>query len=312
MTDDIEARLADLAGLAREKQLLEHRRAELDERIAAQSAELHDLRAGHAAELRDVERLESLSLSRVLVALRGSPAADLARERAETDAARYRVAEAESRLAALRAERQAVDARVDALTDLPARYAAALDARDRHLRTAGGPSSARLMALAEDRGRTEAALRELAEAVSAADVALGALGEVRRHLDAVRRFRSSDNWLGGALVLGNPNWLDGVAWAAAHADRCLAVLHTELADVGLARPLGSPSSVVRPIGVTSGFIQTVFSDMLSRDRILHAQRAVDHSAHLVTRVRQEAAERAGAARARWDAIMRERDTLLTG
>jgi hypothetical protein len=305
--DDIETRLAAVAGLIRETELLRARRAELDRRLAQQAATVAELRAQWAGEIRDVERLEGLSLSRVLVALRGTHTEELSRERAEADAARYRVAEGEGRLAAIEAERAAVEARLADLADLPARFAAAIDDKERHLRAVGGAQVTRLLTLAEERGRVEAELRELAEAGAAAEVALRALGEVRRQLDLASSRQSADNWMGGALLLGRPDWLDGVAWAAAHADRCVAVLHTELADVGLARPFGAAPVVVRP----TGFLPTVFSDMVLRDQLRQARRGVDRSAHLVTWVRQDVAQRTEAARARWSTVMRARQDLLT-
>ena len=311
MTVDAEIRLAAVAGLIREAELLRVRRAELDQRLAAQAAALGELRRRWAGEVRDVERLEGLSLSRVLAALRGAHAEELSHERAEADAARYRVAEGESRLAAISAERAAVEARLAVLTDLPARFAAAVEATEGRLRRAGGPKLARLLTLAEQRGRVEAELRELAEAGAAAEAASQALGEVRRQLDLAADRKSADYWLGGALLAGKPNWLDGVAWAAAHADRCVAVLHTELGDVGLARPLGNmpvrPPAAVRP----TGFLEAVFADVFVKDELNRARNNVDRSAHLVAGVCQDVAQRTNAARAYRDAVLRERRDLLT-
>lgn len=310
MTVDAEIRLAAIAGLIREAELLRVRRAELDQRLAEQAAALSELRRHWAGEVRDVERLEGFSLSRVLVALRGAHAGQLSRERAEADAARYRVAEGQSQLAAIGAERAAVEARLSGLTNLPARFAAAVDAKERQLRREGGPELARLLALAEQRGRVEAELRELAEAGAAAEAAAQALGEVRRQLDLAADRKSADNWLGGALLAGKPNWLDGVAWAAAHADRCVAVLHTELGEVGLARPLGNTPArapvAVRP----TGFLETVFSEVFVKDQLNRARNNVDRSAHLVAGVRQDVARRTGVARAYRDAVLRERQNLL--
>ena len=306
--EDIETRLAAVAGLVREAELLRGRRAELDRRHAEHAAAVAELRQRWAGEVRDVERLESLSLSRVLAALRGAQAEELSRERAEADAARYRVAEGESRLAAIRAERATVEARLTALADLPARFAAAIDDKERHLRRSGGPPIARLLALAEERGRVEAELRELYEAGRAAETALGALGELRRQLDLASGRQTADNLLGGALTVGRPNWLDGVGWAASHADRCLTVLHTELIDVGLAQPLGNvPRAIARPDGLQAVF----FSNMLIREQLNRAIRDADASAHLVAGVRREVALRTEAARARWNALQSERQHLLT-
>ena len=305
MTEDIETRLAALAGLVREAELLRARHAELGGRLAQQEAALTALRKSWAGEVRDVERL---SLSRILAALRGSHAEALSREQAEADAAGYRLAEGESRLAAIRAEHTAVEARLAELADLPARFATAIDDKERHLRQSGGPQLARLLTVAEERGRIEAELRELHEAGGAAEAALGALGELRRQLDLASGRQTADNLLGGALTVGKPNWLDGVAWAAARADRCLAVLYTELADVGLARALGAaPRAVVRP----TGFSEVFFANMIIRDQLTRAIRDTDGSAQLVAGVRQDVAARTEAARGRWAALQRERQHLLT-
>jgi hypothetical protein len=308
VTEDIETRLTALAGLVREAELLRARRAELDHRLTEQAAALAELRAQWAGEVRDVERIEGVSLSRVLVSLRGAHAEELSREQAEAEAARYRVAEGESRLAALRAERAAVDARLADFADLPARFARAVDDKESHLRRTGGPQVTRLLALAGERGRVEAELRELHEAGRAADAALGALAELRRQLDRLSGRQTSNNLLGGAVALRTPDWLDGVARSAAHADRCLVVLHTELADVGLARPLGHAP---RPVAPPTGVAQVFFSDLLMRDQINQAIRNTDGSAGLVTEVRQDVARRTEAARAHWSGLMRERQDLLT-
>jgi len=59
--------------------------------------------------------------------------------------------------------------------------------------------------------------------------------------------------------------LDQAARPAAYADRCLAVLRTELADVGIVRPVGR-------IGVDGGtrfldvWFDNIFTDLAVRDR----------------------------------------------
>ncbi len=158
--------------------------------------------------------------------------------------------------------------------------------------------------------RAEAELRNLGEASAAADVALGALAEVRRQLDHVSQLQARDNLLGGAVKVSNPNWLAAVGQAAAYADRCTAMLHAELAEVGLARPLGNASSAVAPIGATGGFLERVFlSNMTARGRVSNARRSVDRSAELVEAVRRDVAARTGAARAHRDAVTGEKNAL---
>lgn len=308
MIEDIEARLVEVAGLVREAELLRGRRAELYRRHAEHAAAVTELRRSWAGEVRDVERLEGVSLSRVLVALRGAYSEEMSRERAEADAARYRVAEAESRLAAIQAEREAVEARLRALADVPARFAAAIDDKERHLLGSGDPRVARLLALADERGRVEAELRELHEAARAAEAALGALGELRRQLDLASRLQTNDNLLGGWVTVTQPHWLDAVGWAASNADRCLVVLHAELADVGLAQPLGT---MPRPITRPAGFQAVFFSNMLIREQINRASRDADESLQLVAGIHRDVVLRTETARARWNALHSERQHLIT-
>jgi len=99
-------------------------------------------------------------VTRVLAGLRGAGhrADRLARERAEADAARYRVAEAGQRLAAIERELAQAEARRSKLADVPARFAAALDDKEAWVRAAGGPAADQMIRLAQERGHTEAEL----------------------------------------------------------------------------------------------------------------------------------------------------------
>jgi hypothetical protein len=115
-----------------------------------------------------VERLEGISLGRVLASLAGSRDERLDRERAEADAARYRVAEAGSRLDAVRGELSAADRRLAALESAPRAYAAVLDEKDHYLTGSGDARSRALLALADERGRLTADLNETYEAIRAA------------------------------------------------------------------------------------------------------------------------------------------------
>jgi hypothetical protein len=300
MRDEIEAACAQLAELMRERELLLRRHVELRNRLNAQSTEMTELRARHALGQRNVDRLEGLSLTRVFLALRGARGDELARERAEADAARHRVAEAEARLAAVRAELTTVDARLARLTGVPERHQAALDDKERYLREAGGPEAAPLIALAEERGRLEAELRELAEATTAADSARKAVAELARHVDSAVNWSAFDSLVGGGPFAGSLRYerLDEAALAAAHADRCLALLHTELAGVGLRLDVGD-----------AGF-DTFFVDLLFRQHIKSAQQTVVAAIRTVGEMLRDLARLTSATQERLAAIARERLDLL--
>lgn len=98
MSDEIEQRLAVAARAAREHDLCLQQHTQLRTREQAAAEDLDAAQREYAGEEKDVGKLEHLSLTRVLVALRGSREDALAREKAQAEAARYRVAQAQQRL----------------------------------------------------------------------------------------------------------------------------------------------------------------------------------------------------------------------
>jgi hypothetical protein len=127
--------------------------------------------------------LEGLSLTRVLASLRGAREDTLERERAEADAARYRVAEAESRLDPLRREHSAAQARLSQLAAVPSDYAAALDDKERHLRESGDPRRTRLLDLAaRTAGQALSRVREALGSAARTHARLAAIATERRAL----------------------------------------------------------------------------------------------------------------------------------
>src|SRR6185503_19023536 len=106
--------------------------------------------------------------------------------------------------------------------------------------------------------------------------------------------------------------LDGAACAAAHADRCLALLRTELADLGGA-PAMLPSVVVD--GLTQFldvWLDNIFTDFQVHDRIEKAKRNVARSQEMVWEVQRRLEQRTAMARDRLASIESERRALLVG
>ncbi|WNM38575.1 hypothetical protein RMN56_26100 [Micromonospora halotolerans] len=232
MDDDFDRRLAAAAAAIREHDLAGQRLRELSVRIGAARAAVSALRERLDAEQADVERLEGLSLSRVVATLRGGRDGALARERAEADSARLRLAEAERLLAALRDESARTQARRRRLATAPGEYAALLDEREHLLTASDDPRRPRLLELVEQRGRLTAEHRELTEAVSEAGNAESALHHLGELLSRAADWSTYDA-LGGGLVTSmvKHDILDEAADASARVDRALAVLRTELADL---------------------------------------------------------------------------------
>jgi hypothetical protein len=278
----MEDRLAELSGLMRERELLDGRRIWLSDLCAAADAEL---------------RAPAFSVRRLL----GRSAAESAR-----------LVAAQSRRAELAAALAEVESRRAVLEDVPARYEAVLAEKEQWIRAHGGPAAAALWQLAAERGDVEAALRELDEAAGAADDARRALVDTQRHLDAAGDWSAFDTFFGGGLIASSVKHsrLDQASAAAARADRALAVLRGELADVGVAGPGGiTVDGLTRFADI---WFDNILTDLAVRDRIGRARRAVAGSLASVIAIQDAVEERRTAARTRLAEIARiRRDRLST-
>jgi len=297
----------------RERELTGQRCRDLLARTDELNNELARLQATYSAEQKDVERLESVSLTRVLASLAGSRDERLARERAEADAARYRVADAQARLDAVRREHQAARERLDQLASAPDAYAAVIDEKERYLTTSGDPRGVSLLKLAAERGRLTADLKETGEAITAAVAARDALSLAQDRLGSASSWSTYDTWFGGGMIASSikHDRMDEAAQVAAAADQRLAVLRTELADVG------DPGLTAPQLTVSGGtrfadvWFDNFFTDLAVADRIRQAQRQVAESVQVVERLQAGLISRAADTKARLSAIETERERLLT-
>lgn len=312
--DDIERSLTAAADALREHDMVTRRCADLRGRVSELNGQVSALTAGLAAEQRDVDRLEHVSITRVLASLRGARDDALARERAEADAARYRLAETRSLLDAVEGERTAAEARLSQLRAAPGDYAAALAEKERFLATSEDPRGRRLLELAAERGHLEAEMREVSQAIRAARAADEALVTVQSLLNSASGWSTYDTFFGGGAMSSaiKHGRMDEAAQAAREADRCLAILRTELADVpglGITAPQLAMDGLTRFVDV---WFDNIFTDLAVRDRIRQAQDNVERARKLVGQVGGGLNQRSSAAGSRLAAIEAERIGVLTG
>ncbi|MFU8854651.1 hypothetical protein ACNAW0_27305 [Micromonospora sp. SL1-18] len=312
MNGDVVRRLAEAAARVREHQTIGGQVELLRRRVEEAERHLEPLRHAHEREQQDVERLEGHSITRVLASLRGSRDDDLARERAEADLAARRAADAQAHLAGLRREHRAAQARRAELAEAPATYAALLDERERLLIAGRDPRAARLAALAAERDRLTSRARQVDEVAQAAMAARTALAAVRDHLAKADGWSTYDTFFGGGMVSSviKHNRMDDAAAAARVADRRLAVLRTELADL--------PGVWVAPeleLGELTRFadifLDNIFTDLAVRGRIRRAQDAVERAGAAVAWLRGRLATEAAELHRRRNDLAGERVGLLT-
>ncbi|GAA2628767.1 hypothetical protein [Paractinoplanes durhamensis] len=309
MDDD----LARLAADIRERELLGSRKSGITAAIAGLGQQLERLRRQHAIEQADVDRLEQMSLTRLLATLRGNREEAIDRERAEAEAARYRVAQAKDRLEVLGAQLAAVERRLVETSTAPATYAMLLAEKERQLLADGSGPGRRLAELAERRGRLTAELKELTEAETAARAAAQAVAEAAGHLQSADDWSTADTFLGGGAFssIAKHNRLDDAATRAAEADRRLVVLQAELRDVDPALPsLAGPLELGGFTRFADIWLDNIFTDLSVRGQIKDGIGRLDQAANRVARIRAALATRINETRAELTLLDQERTALL--
>jgi chromosome segregation ATPase len=312
MSDDIEQRLAAAAQAVRELEVTRQRCSDLQARQDHLGNELGALQAQYQIDQKDVDRLEHMSLTRVIAALKGSRDEAIAREQAEANAVRMRLADAQARLEAVRTECQAAQTQLDHLASAPDAYTAVLAEKERHLTDSADPRRATLLSLADERGRLNAELGELAKAAQAADAARQALLQTEDKLGSASGWNTYDTFFGGGMIATamEHSRLDDAAAAAAEADRRMAVLRTDLTEldrVEQTSPLITLSSATRFVDM---WFDNIFTDLAVRDRIKQAQQNVTQSLQLVSAVEERLRAQSADVQSRLAEIEAQRRDLL--
>jgi len=313
MPEEIEQRLAAAAQAAREHDLCEQQLGLLSTREQAAAADLDSARQQYAGEEKDVEKLEHLSLTRVLAALHGSREDTLAREKANAEAARYRVAQAQQRLDAARAELASLQDRQAQLAGAPQAYADALAAKEQYLTQSADPRGARLLALAEQRGRLTAELTELRHASDDAAAAIRALTDVQDRLGTAANWSTFDTYLDHGMVANaiKHDRIDQAAQAARAADERLSGLRSDLADLSASEPTAPRLEISAGFRFADIFFNNIFTDLAVGQQIRGAQDNVGQSLQQVSTLQDRLKDQTGTVAKQLDAIDAERQQLLT-
>lgn len=275
------------------------------------TARVQEARDALSEEERDVERLEGLSWSRILTALRGNRSTELEREQAERDAARYALAEGQARDDLAWRDVEALRSQLDALGDVEGEYVAAL--ADREAWSVGhDPETSRVLAeIVERRGVLLAEDTEGREAFEAGADARTHLVQARGLLRSAGSWSTWDTFGGGGLFTDMVKYdkLDQVAVALRRADAALGRFSRELADLRL-----SGVEAVNLDGMTQAFdvwFDNIFTDWSVKNRIGDAAQRTAAAADVVHRVRTGLAEQERALATRRADLVSRRERLLT-
>lgn len=313
MSDEIEQRLAAAAQAAREHDLCGQQHGVLSAREGAAAQDLDAARRDCAGEEKDVQKLEHLSLTRVLAALHGSREDALAREKAQAEAARYREAQAQQRLDAARAELRSLEDRQAQLAGAPQEYANTLAMKEQFLTHSADPRSGPLLALAQERGRLTAEDHELQRASDDAEAAGQALGEVQDRLGTASNWSTFDTYFDHGMIANaiKHDRIDQAAQAARAADERLAALRTDLAEIGGYEPTAPRLEVAAGFRFADIFFNNIFTDLAVGQQIRDAQDNAERSAQQVRALQDQIKRQIAAVCERLSAIDAQRQQLLT-
>lgn len=309
--DDVTAALARAFERRGERAALQRRLQALREQQATTKSRVDETRALLAEEERDVDKLESFSATRILVALKGDRSTELERQVAERDAARYRAAEAQARHDVLLREEASLNAQLSNYEDVEQEYAAALDAKEAALRDDPSPTAARLLEVSSERGTLAARDTELTQAHEVGVIAQQWLAVADGKFGAARTWSNWDSFGGGGMLTDMMKYdrLDEATASLKSSNQALQALSRELADLGMAAV-----GAVQTDNLTRGFdvwFDNIFSDMSVRTRIINAHERVKQMRAAVAQVMaQIEAEHAKVAQ-QILALDGEREKLLT-
>jgi len=313
MPDEIEQRLGAAAQAAREYDLCRQQHDQQSARETAAAADLDAARRDYAGEEKDVERLEHLSLTRVLASLHGSRDDALAREKAAAEAARYKVAQAQQRLDSARAELESLQGRLAQLAGAPQAYTDALAAKEQYLTHSADPRGSRLLALADERGRLTAELSELHRAGDDAGAAGQALADVQDRLGNAANWSTFDTYFDHGMVANaiKHDRIDQAAQAASTADERLAALRTDLTELGGYEPTAPRLEISGGFKLADIFFNNIFTDLAVGRQIREAQDNVDRSVQQIQELQDRLKDQIGTITERLDAMDAERQQLLS-
>lgn len=207
------------------------------ERLRKQSAELEqkaqNLKDAWVKEQRDVEKLQSFSLSGLLYDLLGKKEEKLEQEQRESLAAAAKYQAAVAEIEAVKQEYSELQTELQSLRGCETRYEQAKRLRAEQLKAENSIAGPQIAALEEELAHLASRRRELQEALEAGQRALSTARSVQSELDSAESWGTWDMLGGGGLLtqMAKNDHLDSAQICANSLQNQLRHFRTELADV---------------------------------------------------------------------------------
>ena len=194
-----------------------------------------ELRVEHRSEQEDVEKLEGRSLANYFYQLFGKLDEKLSKERREASAAKVKLDAAERELAAVDCEIEEIQSQLQELYGCEQAYAAALEAKRNAVKSSGTPTAAQILELEEKIAFLECQKKEIREAISAGQSAMGTADSVLSELEDADGWNTWDMLGGGGIIthMAKHSHLDEAQEKVEQLQGELRRFKTELADIDI-------------------------------------------------------------------------------
>ncbi len=268
--------------IARKRQL-ESQVSELRAQRSWLSARARELESIKLAEQADVEKLEGRSLATFFYNVIGKMDEQLNKEREEAYAARVKYDAVARELSAVEEDLDRHEAELSGLRDCVRQYDALLQEKAEAVKAAGGTAAEEILKLEERMAFLEGQSRELQEAVSAGNSALGTTNQVLSGLDSAENWGTWDLFGGGLISdLAKHSHLDEAQGSIERLQSQLRRFKTELADVKISANM--QVNVDGFLRFADYFFDGLFADWAVLDKINQSKEQVCSTRHQIKNV----------------------------
>lgn len=233
-----------------------------------------ELRVEHRSEQNDVDKLEGRSLANYFYQIIGKLDEKIDEERKQAYAAKVKLDAAERELAAVDWEIQEIQSQLQELVGCEAAYIAALESKRNAVKTSGTPVASQILEIEERIVFLENQKKEIQEAVSAGQSALGTADSVLSELEDADGWNTWDIIGGGGIIthMAKHGHLDDAQEKVEQLQGKLRRFKTELADINIQADM--QVNIDGFLRFADYFFDGLFADWAVGDKISESQSSV--------------------------------------